>query len=87
MTVSQTSQFKKDLKRQIKRGTDINKIINAINILLSGEVLPSIYKDHALTGNWKRCRDCHIEPDWVMIYRVIGDELRLERTGTHSDLF
>lgn len=87
MTVSQTSRFKKDVKKQTKRGKDINTMIHVINILLSGEILPSVYKDHALTGNWKKCRDCHIEPDWVMIDRVIGDELRLERTGTHADLF
>jgi len=87
MKVSQTSQFKKDIKRQQKRGKDLTKIKKVIDMLLSGTVLPPKYRDHALTGNWHEHRDCHIEPDWLLIYRLLEDELRLERTGTHADLF
>jgi mRNA interferase YafQ len=85
--LSQTSQFKKDIKKQIKRGKDSEKLKTAIDLLLSGEGLPPEYKDHSLIGKWKGCRDCHIEFDWILIYTLGEDFLRLERTGTHSDLF
>lgn len=87
MNLSQTSQFKKDIKRLKKRGKDIDKLKKAIELLLSHNSLPSHYKDHPLIGNWKGCRDCHVEPDWILIYRFLPNELRLERTGTHSNLF
>jgi mRNA interferase YafQ len=87
MKVSQTSQFKKDIRKQQKRGKDLSKLKSAIDILLSGQDLPPKYKDHALIGNWDDHRDCHIEPDWILIYQLREDELRLERTGTHADLF
>ena len=87
MKVSQTSQFKKDIIKQQKRGKDLSKLKSAIDILLSGQDLPPKCKDHALIGNWGGHRDCHIEPDWILIYQLREDELRLERTGTHADLF
>ena len=87
MKVSQTSQFKKDIKKQIKRGKDLNKIKAAIELLAEEKQLPPSYRDHPLSGNWKGHRDCHIESDWLLIYRIIGNDIRLERTGTHSDLF
>ena len=87
MTLSQTSQFKKDIKRQRRKGKNLNKIKEVIELLLISKLLPQQYKDHPLIGNWKGCRDCHIEPDWILIYRFLPNELRLERTGTHSDLF
>ena len=87
MKLSQTSQFKRDIKRQIRKGKDPRKLSKFIEILLVGGPLPSRYKDHPLRGRWKGRRDCHIEPDWVLIYRISSDEIRLERTGTHSDLF
>jgi len=87
VTVSQTSQFKKDIKKQTKRGKDLEKIKTVIEILISGQALPPRYRDHSLTGPWKGRRDCHVEPDWILIYQVSPDELRLERTGTYSDLF
>jgi len=87
MKVGQTSQFKKDIKKQQKRGKDLFKLKSAIDILLSGQELPPKYKDHALVGNWGGHRDCHIEPDWLLIYQFRENELRLERTGTHADLF
>lgn len=87
MRLSQTAQFKKDIKRQIKKGKDPKKVSRILQILLDGKPLPSRYKEHPLKGNWRGRRDCHVEPDWILIYRLSKDEIRLERTGTHSDLF
>lgn len=87
MKLSQTSQFKRDVKRQIKRGKDPKKMIRLVERLLAGQPLPSRYRDHPLRGPWKGRRDCHIDPDWILIYRRTEDELLLERTGNHSDLF
>ena len=86
-SVSQTNQFLKDIKRIQKRGKDLAKIKQIVNLLASGQKLPAQYKDHSLIGNWKGARDCHVEPDWVLIYRLSENELNLVRTGTHSDLF
>lgn len=86
-SVFQTSQFKKDLKRVQKRGKDIEKLKEVVRVLLSGNQLENRYRDHALGNNWAGSRDCHIEPDWILIYRTSSDSLFLERTGTHSDLF
>ena len=87
MKLSQTSQFKKDIKRQVRQGKDQEKLVAVVNLLLDGRPLPPKNLDHPLKGAWKGRRDCHIEPDWILIYRMTEDELRLERTGTHSDLF
>lgn len=87
MILSQTSQFKKDVKRMRKRGADLDKLKKIIQQLLSGEELDERHRDHALSGNWSGRRDCHIQPDWLLIYRRDAEELRLERTGSHSDLF
>ncbi len=87
MRLSQTHQFKKDMKRLQKRGKDIAKLKVIIDLLLAEKSLPARSHDHQLGGNWSGHRDCHIEPDWILIYKTLDDELRLERTGTHSDLF
>jgi mRNA interferase YafQ len=87
MKLSQTSQFKKDIKKQLRKGKNQQKLLEVIELLLSENPLPGKNKDHPLKGNWKGRRDCHIEPDWVLIYKISKDELLLERTGTHSDLF
>ncbi len=87
MKLSQTAQFKKDIKRQRRRGKQIDKIKVVIELLLTGKPMPPSYKDHPLVGNWIGRRDCHVESDWILIYRILANELRLERTGTHSDLF
>ncbi len=87
MKLSQTSQFSKDIKRLLKQGKNQQKLVSVVKILLSGKPLPPKHQDHPLKGAWKGRRDCHIEPDWILIYRKTEDELRLERTGTHSDLF
>ncbi len=87
MRISQTSRFKRDLRKQIKRGKDPQKLKAVLEHLISGQPLPSRNRDHALTGDWVGWRDCHLEPDWLLIYKLSDDELILGRTGTHSDLF
>lgn len=87
MRITQTSQFKKDFKKQIKRGKDPQKLFSFLELLVSGEPIPSNYKDHTLIGNWAGRRDCHLEPDWILIYKLSELEIVLERTGSHSDLF
>jgi mRNA interferase YafQ len=87
MNVAQTKQFKKDVKRMRKRGKDLEKVKAVIDLLVDEEPLPPKNRDHKLGGNWIGRRDCHIEPDWILIYKLTVDELLLERTGTHSDLF
>lgn len=85
--VSQTKQFARDIKRMKKRGKDIDKLKAIVKKLTQGSSLPPKNKDHALIGSWKPSRDCHIEPDWILIYTSNDESIRLERTGTHSDLF
>ncbi len=83
------SQFKKDYKLALKRGCKAELLADVIDLLAHGQPLPVKYKDHALTGNYKGCRECHIQPDWLLIYEVEQEALFLYliRTGTHSDLF
>ena len=87
--VKPTTQFKKDYKLAIKRRLKIDLLEDVIASLAMGEPLPEANKDHALTGNWVDHRECHIQPDWLLIYRIEDDVLvlTLARTGTHSDLF
>lgn len=87
--VKPSGRFKKDLKVVAKRGYDINLLTNVVKLLAAGSPLPEKNKDHALTGNWVNYRECHITPDWLLIYKVEDDVLvlTLTRTGTHSDLF
>ncbi len=87
MRIVQTTQFKKDINKQKKRGRDVQKLKDVIEILIRSEPLPPKHRDHALTGNWNGWRDCHLGPDWLLIHKISGDELLLGRTGTHSDLF
>lgn len=87
MKIVQTSQFRKDIKKQSKRGKDLQKLKDLIELLLGGQTLPSKNRDHALTGDWIGWRDCHLEPDWLLVYKLTQEELILGRTGTHSDLF
>ena len=81
--------FKKDYKRIKKRGYDTKLLEKVIAILADGKPLPDIYKDHNLIGDFKGCRECHILPDWLLVYEVNDEELilYLTRTGTHSDIF
>ncbi|MGH7993686.1 MAG: type II toxin-antitoxin system YafQ family toxin [Limisphaerales bacterium] len=88
-TFSRTTQFKKDVKLANRRGKDLEKLKAVLDLLITGDALPAQYKDHPLRGNFAGSRDCHIEGDWVLIYTLTEDNthVRLERTGTHSDLF
>jgi mRNA interferase YafQ len=80
-------QFRRDVKLAERRGKDMTKLRELILLLIEGEPLPPRYKDHSLGGDWKHHRDCHIEPDWLLLYKIDGADLYLVRTGTHSDLF
>lgn len=89
LKIQYQSKFKKDYKKIIKRGYNQEDFKTVINILVSGNPLPEKYKDHSLSGNYIGFRECHINPDWLLIYRIDNDilTLTLVRTGTHSDLF
>jgi len=82
-----TSQFKKDVKRLKRQGKDFGAFKEILSLLSSGHNLPAKYQDHSLKGNWKGKRDCHIEPDWVLIYEIKPGYVKLWRTGSHSELF
>ena len=86
-SASYTGQFRRDVKLAEKRGKDMGKLKRVIDLLLAGAPLPHELGDHPLKGEWKPARDLHIEGDWVLIYQIDGDNVRFERTGTHSDLF
>ncbi len=87
--VKPTKKFVKDLKRAEKRGYAIDQLTEIIRKLANGEPLPAKNRDHGLTGDYAGCRECHITPDWLLIYELVEDALILYliRTGTHSDLF
>lgn len=89
LTIKYQSAFKKDYKRIVKRGYDIRLLEEVISILANQEPLPEKFRDHSLLGKYIGCRECHITPDWLLIYEIDGDELilYLTRTGAHSDLF
>lgn len=84
-----STQFKKDLKLIQKRGYDLRLLTQVLDILANGDPLPEKNRDHPLSGNFKGCRECHIAPDWLLIYEQYEKDLilYLTRTGTHSDLF
>jgi mRNA interferase YafQ len=86
LSLCYTTTFKKDYKRLQKRGYDMAKLLQVLEYLAEGRTNEE-YKDHLLRGDYAGARDCHVEPDWVLIYAIVGEELRLLRTGTHSDLF
>lgn len=87
LTPVRTSQFKRDVKRVKKRDKDMSKLRTLLTLLMEQAPLPDAYQDHPLRGDWNGYRDAHIEPDWLLIYRVAGDELQLARTGSHADVF
>ena len=85
MKIHYTTQFKKDYKRIQKQKKDISKLRVVIEKLSTEQLLEPKYKDHQLSGNWEEHRDCHIEPDLLLIYRIASDDLYLERTGSHPN--
>ena len=84
-----SNRFKKDLKLAHKRGYPLERLDAVVEKLASGQTLEPKYRDHDLTGNYAGFRECHIQPDWLLVYRIENEELMLflSRTGTHSDLF
>ena len=84
-----TAKFKKDYKRIKRQGKDISKLESALEVLVRGEAVPEAMRDHSLGGTYRGHRECHIDPDWLLIYRVESDALTLTavRTGSHADLF
>jgi mRNA interferase YafQ len=82
-----TKQFERDLRRMRKRGKDIAKLKGVMTMLIEEQLLSERYRDHPLMGNWQGRRECHIEPNWLLIYKLQRSEIIFERTGTHADLF
>ena len=82
-----TNQFQKDLKKMKKRGKDLKKIKTILNDLVHEQTIESRHRDHKLVGNYHGRRECHIEPDWLLVYKSSSDDIIFERTGSHSDLF
>jgi len=87
LTPSYTNQFEKDLFLAKKRNKKIEKLKILMKKLINEDELPIKYKDHPLVGNYAHRRECHIEPDWLLLYKKVGSQIIFERTGTHSDLF
>ncbi len=85
--IVRSTGFRKDAKRAQKRGKDMAKLKVVILLLLGDEPLPDRLRDHPLRGDWAGYRDMHIEPDWLLLYKLTDTQLLLARTGTHSDLF
>ena len=87
LNVNSSGKFKKDLKKCVKRGYDLRLLQNVIDILRIPAILPINNQDHLLKGDYKGMRECHILPDWLLIYEIDDKDLYLARTGTHSDVF
>ena len=89
LKIVRSNRFMKDLKLALKRGYDLNELSKVVNLLANRKTLPIKYKDHALSDDYSNFRECHIKPDWLLIYHIDDEELELFllRTGTHSDLF
>ena len=86
-TIIRKSRFKKDFKKLQSSGKDLEKLAEVLRLLQQGRKPPERYRDHNLTGNFSGCRECHISPDWLLIYQMTETELILVRTGSHSELF
>lgn len=87
LLLRQTTRFRSDVKRLQRQGADLSKLEAVIESLVSGQSLEGRYRDHPLVGSWKGYRECHLQPDWIFIYRIAEGELQLIRTGNHADLF
>ena len=87
LQIERSNQFKKDVKKALKRGKNPGLLKEIIDSLVNGRPLPPRNRDHKLSGDYVNYRECHIEPDWLLIYYATDSVLRLERTGSHADLF
>lgn len=86
-TPTYTRQFERDLRLMQRRGKEIEKLKTVMMLLIEEQPLVERYRDHPLLGNWRGRRECHIQPDWLLIYKLQDEEIIFERTGTHNDLF
>ena len=87
LSIRFSGRFKRDIRRLKKRGKTMEKLKTAMHILARQDDLPAAYGDHSLKGEWRGYRDIHIEPDWILIYGIVGDEMLFVASGTHADLF
>lgn len=87
LAIRQSTRFRRDVKRLRRQNVDLSELERVVSVLVAEEQLDERYRDHALVGNWKGFRECHIQPDWLLIYRIENDELQLARTGSHVELF
>ena len=86
-SIRQSGAFKKDLKRLMRRGYDLSRLDAIVQALQKDKLLPEAARPHPLKGDWKGYWDCHVAPDWILIYKITDEEVWLVRTGTHTDLF
>ena len=87
LSIRQSTRFRRDVKRLRRQGADLKQLETVIKQLVAQNSLVEQHRDHALVGNWKGFRECHIQPDWLLIYRIEDEELQLARTGSHAQLF
>ncbi len=87
LTRKTSNEFDREYVKQHKRGKDIKKVDEVMKLIIEEKLLPPKYRDHALKGNWQGYRDCHIEPNWLLIYKVEQGTAFFARTGTHADIF
>lgn len=86
-SIRQSTRFRRDIKRLQRQRKDLFRLEVVVNNLVGNAPLAEQYRDHALKGNWKGLRECHIQPDWLLVYRIEGEELQLVRTGSHAELY
>ena len=87
LAIRQSTRFRRDVKRLRRQNFDLSELESVVSALVAEEQLDQRYRDHALVGNWIGFRECHIHPDWLLIYRIESDELQLARTGSHAELY
>ena len=87
LAIRQSTRFRQDVKRLRRQGIELARLETMVEALVAQRPLEERYRDHPLVGNWKGYRECHVQPDWLLIYRIDAGELQLVRTGSHADLF
>ncbi len=87
LAIRQSTKFRHDVKRLQRQGLDLLRLKTVVEVLVGQQPLDDKYRDHVQIGDWKGCWECHIQPDWLLIYRATDEELQLVRTGSHADLF
>lgn len=87
LEIVQSSRFKRDIRKARKQGKSLTELQTVIKLIVQQKPLPKSYRDHNLSGDYASFRECHIRPDWLLIYKITGKELQLARVGSHSELF